>query len=1082
VWQSAGWYRALSLTERRSLPGTPITGPPSVQDGLTARAKARLRAWKAQSPFDKGSSFAERLAVDSLTEQELLSLLAESAESLQARSPEPPGWLVALRDAFTGTEFAEPLRPLDDVERDHPLAGCLPALGPLFQWALHALDMTVQALRDQNDVLPFDAELAARWFVQNIGPGVLFQVTKPLVLELNINGLEGRLQGETPEARFEDFVEQLREDRHVVSFLAKYPVLARQLVVTVKLWADYLGRFLSDLCADWGAICATFSTDRDPGVLVDVDAGKGDPHRRGRSVLLLRFASGLQLLYKPKSLAADIHFQQLSTWLNDRGADPPLRPLVLLDRGEYGWSEYVTPASCASEEEVARFYQRQGSYLAVLYALDATDVHNENLIAAGEHPMLVDLEGLFCPHAPGLDPMLDNPAVGALDHSVWQVGLLPHRVWPGEDSVGVDVSGLGGHAGQMNPHRLVSWDESVGDDMQLGRRRAELPMSENRPLLDGREVDVAAYKEAIIAGFTRTYRLLCRHRDGLLTEHVPRFAHDEIRAFARPTNVYGLLSYESFHPDLLRDGLDRDRYFDRLWIEAAQRPHLARLVGAERRDLLRGDIPLFTTSPDSRTVFDSEGEPFTEVLDTPSLDMVRERIERLGEEDLVKQVWIIEASLATLLMDREDAFLRPVPVPASPAVVEPDQLLTLASSLGKRLGELALQNRSGASWLGVGPLDDTTWGLFPSGIDLYAGTPGIALALAYLGAITGQPEHTHLARAGLSSLRRELREWLGTELPAQTTTLPMIGGFMGLPSVIYLLTHLGVLWGERELLDEATELVEVLPPLISTDDNLDVIQGSAGCLLSLLSLHDVHPTSRAIDVATQCGDRLLATAQAMPRGVAWATLPGEPPLGGFSHGTTGIAFSLLQLAKRSGEERFRRCALEALEFDRSLFVPELNNWADVRTFSRPADSVPDAMVAWCHGAPGIGLGRLGALDELDDPTIRGEIDVALSTTNEDGFAMNHSLCHGAMGNVELLLMAARLLKRPQDQEALDRATAMVAASIEANGAVTGVPAGVETPGFMTGLAGIAYELLRLAAPDRVPCALLLAPPELRAES
>jgi lantibiotic modifying enzyme len=42
--------------------------------------------------------------------------------------------------------------------------------------------------------------------------------------------------------------------------------------------------------------------------------------------------------------------------------------------------------------------------------------------------------------------------------------------------------------------------------------------------------------------------------------------------------------------------------------------------------------------------------------------------------------------------------------------------------------------------------------------------------------------------------------------------------------------------------------------------------------------------------------------------------------------------------------------------------------------------------------------------------------------------------------------------------------------------VTGVPLGVETPGFMVGLAGIGYQLLRLARPDEVPSALLLAPP------
>ena len=39
-----------------------------------------------------------------------------------------------------------------------------------------------------------------------------------------------------------------------------------------------------------------------------------------------------------------------------------------------------------------------------------------------------------------------------------------------------------------------------------------------------------------------------------------------------------------------------------------------------------------------------------------------------------------------------------------------------------------------------------------------------------------------------------------------------------------------------------------------------------------------------------------------------------------------------------------------------------------------------------------------------------------------------------------------------------------------------MPLGVETPGLMTGLAGIGYGLLRLAAPERVPNVLGLAAP------
>ena len=38
------------------------------------------------------------------------------------------------------------------------------------------------------------------------------------------------------------------------------------------------------------------------------------------------------------------------------------------------------------------------------------------------------------------------------------------------------------------------------------------------------------------------------------------------------------------------------------------------------------------------------------------------------------------------------------------------------------------------------------------------------------------------------------------------------------------------------------------------------------------------------------------------------------------------------------------------------------------------------------------------------------------------------------------------------------------------------PSGVETPGLMTGLAGIGYGLLRLAEPRRTPSVLALEPP------
>ena len=218
-----------------------------------------------------------------------------------------------------------------------------------------------------------------------------------MALELNVSRLQGDLQGDTAEDRFRSFLDHMREREHAVGLLQEYPVLARQLVERIDQWVTFGLEFLRHLCTDLEVIRERFSPEGDPATLTGVAAGLGDSHRGGRSVLIAEFSSGLRVVYKPRDLAVDVHFQELLSWLNERGNHPPFRTLKILDRGTYGWVEFVAEQACTLPHEVRRFYRRQGAYLALLYALDATDFHFENLIAAGEHPVLIDLEALFHP-------------------------------------------------------------------------------------------------------------------------------------------------------------------------------------------------------------------------------------------------------------------------------------------------------------------------------------------------------------------------------------------------------------------------------------------------------------------------------------------------------------------------------------------------------------------------------------------------------------------------------------------------------------------------------------------------------------
>ena len=115
-----------------------------------------------------------------------------------------------------------------------------------------------------------------------------------------------------------------------------------------------------------------------------------------------------------------------------------------------------------------------------------------------------------------------------------------------------------------------------------------------------------------------------------------------------------------------------------------------------------------------------------------------------------------------------------------------------------------------------------------------------------------------------------------------------------------------------------------------------------------------------------------------------------------------------------------------------------------------------------------GPARLRSLQYLDDSQIRGEINIALKTTLASGFGRNDSLCHGDLGNLELLLHASQSFADPWWKAKTSRIGTIILDRTQRHGWCCGVPLGVETPGLMTGLSGIDYEFLRLAKTDQVP--------------
>ncbi len=1069
--ESSNWYNAVTLMERvTSLHAG--QGSAHLDEANAKLAEQRMQRWKSQAPFSGSPFFAQRLAADGLSEDDLLYCLGEPVEDLQSRLANSQDWLEQISSAFSRPAASIPL-PFPETVRNEQTSGFLNLIEPLLRDALDRVQSGAEALADSGST-PFDPATVAALMFATLPNRLLYILSPTLVLELHVARLEGLLDGATAEERFCSFAERLRQPDVALALLQEYPVLARQLVLHIDNWADFSLAFLRHLVSDWELLRETFVPKDDPSILVEIRGDAGDSHRRGRSVQIVKFSSGLQLVYKPRSLSVDVNFQELLAWLNERGDHPAFRSLKVLDCTTHGWTEFISPKSCTAEEEVLRFYQRQGAYLALLYAVEATDIHCENLIAAGEHPMLLDLEALFHPRVGGTDIRKAEQLAGqTMNYSVLRVGLLPQYIWSDAESAGIDLSGLASPPGQLTPRPVPRWEDAGTDEMRLTRKRVEMPGSDNRPTLNGAEVNVLDYADAIVAGFTGLYRSLLKHRDDLLAGPLSRFGEDEVRAIMRATKTYSVLLRESFHPDVLGNALDRDRLFDHLWAIVEYCPYLAKVIAAERQDLQQGDVPIFTTRPNSRDLWSGSNEQFVDFFDEPGMAPVRRRLQELSDRDLAQQLWFIRASLATL-SSAKDRIQRPLSqstVPSAPA--EYDSLLCAARRVGDRLEELALRGDEDISWIGLTLANEKDWDLLPLGLDLYDGLPGIALFLGYLGEITQENRYTALSQAALNTVRRLVKD-------AKPGTLS-VGAYSGWGGLIYCLTHLGTLWQQLDLVVEAEAIVERIPALIERDEQLDVISGAAGCIASLLVYYRCVRSDRALSAAVQCGEHLLAKAQPMEHGLGWlAKGVASKPLTGFSHGVAGIAWALLELDMVSSDERFRATALSALEYERSLFSPAEANWPDLREYRESGlatekDSTAFSM-AWCHGAPGIGLARLLCQRHLDESHIQSEIDVALRTTVAQGFGFNHSLCHGDLGNLELLLEADRERGSGIRTSEVNRIAGSILAAIDQHGWVCGNPLGVESPGLMTGLAGIGYELLRVAEPDRVPSVLALSAP------
>ena len=145
----------------------------------------------------------------------------------------------------------------------------------------------------------------------------------------------------------------------------------------------------------WRRSVATYSSPRAASRVARIEGDLADPHNGGRSVQIVRFEDGSRVVYKPKDLRLDVAWHSLIERLNR--AEPPiaLKAVRAIARDGYGWTEFIDHTGCADQDGCKRFFRRAGAWLALFHCFAANDMHQENMIAAGDHPVPIDLETIL---------------------------------------------------------------------------------------------------------------------------------------------------------------------------------------------------------------------------------------------------------------------------------------------------------------------------------------------------------------------------------------------------------------------------------------------------------------------------------------------------------------------------------------------------------------------------------------------------------------------------------------------------------------------------------------------------------------
>lgn len=776
----------------------------------------------------------------------------------------------------------------------------------------------------------------------------------------------------------------------IVDFYKDYSVLYQMMKKEAKQYVNYLVDIIAATCSNKSRIEENLYSGEDIGKLVNIEVELGDKHCNGKTVAIIHFEKK-KVVYKPRSLCIDQAFQKLITWMNENMQLPhKLRTMNIYEGETCGWCEYIENREC-EDEKLKEFYEKLGMYVCIMYVLNTTDMHYENVIADGADPMFIDLESL-------LNVSMKEKATGKergtevltdfFGTSVHQIGLLPHKIKlkSGE----IEVGGIGNKKQQEAPVRSLKMVQGKENSLKLEYFNSKIDGKKNAPKGEEKDIDIEQYVFDIVNGFEMMYIEILGHKEALRKKMDSLFTNARIRVIVKPTLMYANLLHIMLHPDFLQVPVTKAVLLSRIGLYKINVKDDTSIVQSEISQLAESQIPYFYSCFQKKELYDGCTEkPVCEVVNTAK-EMLDMKLNTLSLEDCKRQICLITSTfykrnteLNRVLIDEN----------MNRDTVSSKEVLETCEEIAEYI---MLRSCTGTSENGLKErffwassvmlIEDDNWTCTLNDMDIYDGNAGIVYMLYLLWKNTGKEKY----RQYIDDCVVPIEEMIQKDVEGINKT----GFCKGLGGFLFMYTILLQDASFAEKRDVQLKLIEYAKTACELDTETDFIGGNAGLLASLLYTYKAEKEQQTkikiLEAAHRAAHHLMEHY--------------KPTLSGFAHGFNGLLPFIYGLHTIEPKEEYLQYVKELLKTERSKF------WLDKeRDWSSSFDGI-DYAYGWCHGSPGILLGKvllykMGYRDEK----IESEIETAVYNLIHKGIGNNMCLCHGDLGNLWILRYYAEVM-------------------------------------------------------------------------